>query len=74
MWIETHSHHPHHPHPFNSFASNGECGLKQLLVPLIAALLGNSFASNGECGLKRCGAHSERKAPVIHSPAMANVD
>ncbi len=36
----------------NSFASNGECGLKQVQVHLLGKFRENSFASNGECGLK----------------------
>ena len=36
----------------NSFASNGECGLKPLHHPAPIQLHKNSFASNGECGLK----------------------
>ena len=38
----------------NSFASNGECGLKQQLdVVHNVVASSNSFASNGECGLKQ---------------------
>ena len=36
----------------NSFASNGECGLKLEGHTPVRGLVGNSFASNGECGLK----------------------
>ncbi len=39
--------------PSNSFASNGECGLKPEPASPIPVLQQNSFASNGECGLKR---------------------
>ena len=37
----------------NSFASNGECGLKPEVAAAIQRPCVNSFASNGECGLKR---------------------
>ena len=38
----------------NSFASNGECGLKRFAKTTAPAVKqGNSFASNGECGLKQ---------------------
>jgi len=37
----------------NSFASNGECGLKQRYKYYVDDRGNNSFASNGECGLKR---------------------
>ncbi len=75
MWIETCNHWEATLNLVNSFASNGECGLKQasVLVRTIAWL--NSFASNGECGLKlaRVAAWVVVWA-AIHSPAMANVD
>ena len=60
----------------NSFASNGECGLKQLRGTFEhGALVLNSFASNGECGLKPSApAGTENRHSAIHSPAMANVD
>ncbi len=52
MWIETTTTGPDLSGIVNSFASNGECGLKQAILSLDAALAANSFASNGECGLK----------------------
>ena len=36
----------------NSFASNGECGLKLIPRVNVCTTVTNSFASNGECGLK----------------------
>jgi len=42
---------------FNSFASNGECGLKLRAQARGRQAAQNSFASNGECGLKHCGHH-----------------
>ena len=56
MWIETQTL-PCIPFwlSLNSFASNGECGLKRSwwTVEGEAKPTLNSFASNGECGLKR---------------------
>ncbi len=37
----------------NSFASNGECGLKRCRSGAWPGRGRNSFASNGECGLKQ---------------------
>ena len=64
MWIETTaaSHIPRFVE--NSFASNGECGLKLLLSLLFGVMIHNSFASNGECGLKQAGA-----TPIPAAPA-----
>ena len=54
MWIETVDHFvcgiPKHT---NSFASNGECGLKLAWYLQRGYFSRNSFASNGECGLKQ---------------------
>ena len=59
----------------NSFASNGECGLKQGGGRWVLTVRKNSFASNGECGLKPVIIDLMwRYAVIIHSPAMANVD
>ena len=58
----------------NSFASNGECGLKLGIGQGNAEQGSNSFASNGECGLKRCRVDQLLRQHGIHSPAMANVD
>ncbi len=53
MWIET-LRTPARLRPGeNSFASNGECGLKLSAPHPSAQVLTNSFASNGECGLKQ---------------------
>ena len=61
MWIETASMKPALPRSQNSFASNGECGLKRSCKAFRQHSTGNSFASNGECGLKH----------VISSPLNA---
>ena len=55
MWIETRSRRSVKPRTTNSFASNGECGLKLGIVMQPLNRAENSFASNGECGLKRTG-------------------
>ena len=55
MWIETSWHSVPQLQPMNSFASNGECGLKQFGLSILRGLHPNSFASNGECGLKPQG-------------------
>ena len=52
MWIETAPADGTARMPANSFASNGECGLKQVVAHAGLLDAGNSFASNGECGLK----------------------
>ena len=52
MWIETREVTIAQPLCGNSFASNGECGLKQPIDNALPAACLNSFASNGECGLK----------------------
>ena len=52
MWIETCAAHCKNENNGNSFASNGECGLKQRAGAQLHGGLTNSFASNGECGLK----------------------
>ena len=54
MWIETSEIQPPPAPQVNSFASNGECGLKLRAKPGQLAVVVNSFASNGECGLKLC--------------------
>ena len=47
----------------NSFASNGECGLKRLGQQRIGRQSRiNSFASNGECGLKQVAIGDEFSA------------
>ena len=59
----------------NSFASNGECGLKHRDRLPRQRDHHNSFASNGECGLKLYDPRTSTTAHSrIHSPAMANVD
>ncbi len=58
----------------NSFASNGECGLKQPPFRSNQTDGTNSFASNGECGLKQRARPQGSPHTEIHSPAMANVD
>ncbi len=52
MWIETLIRAVLPLLPDNSFASNGECGLKLNIRRTRYTVTGNSFASNGECGLK----------------------
>ena len=52
MWIETRMGWCEHRPLRNSFASNGECGLKRPSEPVTPCAFRNSFASNGECGLK----------------------
>ncbi len=52
MWIETPSGVVVSSGSVNSFASNGECGLKHVKHYYNTTLHLNSFASNGECGLK----------------------
>ncbi len=63
MWIET----PKNPREarviVNSFASNGECGLKLGGADRHCAGFNNSFASNGECGLKRPNQHINGPLP-----------
>ena len=74
MWIETSSCNIWQPVGYNSFASNGECGLKHCLRLPENHITPNSFASNGECGLKQQVADALDVYEEIHSPAMANVD
>ncbi len=74
MWIETSMVMVVCPCAANSFASNGECGLKLAGAQTGFGSRHNSFASNGECGLKRCGHAGIGGLGEIHSPAMANVD
>ena len=74
MWIETYGKAKQLLGIPNSFASNGECGLKQAQIRAGQCQLTNSFASNGECGLKQRGQRACPAETVIHSPAMANVD
>ena len=52
MWIETLSLSASCSAFGNSFASNGECGLKPIEFECAVNVCRNSFASNGECGLK----------------------
>ena len=52
MWIETRSDTTTCFRRLNSFASNGECGLKPAVLEQERLKAYNSFASNGECGLK----------------------
>ena len=74
MWIETEVDGFDNSGYRNSFASNGECGLKQPKPLEVQRLFHNSFASNGECGLKQQPPATSRDLWRIHSPAMANVD
>ncbi len=60
MWIETGSPVRRQNRALNSFASNGECGLKRHHRQKTWARPMNSFASNGECGLKHAQAWSGR--------------
>ncbi len=60
MWIETLFCHQRPWDCGNSFASNGECGLKQQLAQVFCVRHRNSFASNGECGLKHRGSWCRR--------------
>ena len=53
MWIETRSGNCVCARRANSFASNGECGLKHECNSFVNRNCKNSFASNGECGLKQ---------------------
>ena len=52
MWIETSASQLATCPASNSFASNGECGLKPRPHNFCRNPSSNSFASNGECGLK----------------------
>ena len=52
MWIETTMLSSSLRDGGNSFASNGECGLKPRPATSQPRPPSNSFASNGECGLK----------------------
>ena len=54
MWIETFGGQLCRSPTMNSFASNGECGLKHGFYHVRRFVSTNSFASNGECGLKQC--------------------
>ena len=74
MWIETSFAAVAVKSATNSFASNGECGLKRYVLKHIGKPTQNSFASNGECGLKQASSEDTAKFRAIHSPAMANVD
>ncbi len=75
MWIETSDVVGNALNSINSFASNGECGLKLALETADLSPPPNSFASNGECGLKQIrGVPHVIHHMAIHSPAMANVD
>ena len=65
MWIETAMMHQRRLACGNSFASNGECGLKQLVVVWLGGCNSNSFASNGECGLKQ-------PSPVLRRVCVPN--
>ncbi len=74
MWIETGAFGFAGGVVGNSFASNGECGLKRKIWASLPGAGYNSFASNGECGLKQGQRLAARGPGRIHSPAMANVD
>ncbi len=62
MWIETNLVGDAGFEPANSFASNGECGLKQTDPQVHQRHGQNSFASNGECGLKQEVGHQRGAA------------
>ncbi len=53
----------------NSFASNGECGLKPVCRRPPGWRGSNSFASNGECGLKQ---RRDRLRPARHGNSFAS--
>ena len=62
MWIETTFGSVRTRSGANSFASNGECGLKQSPLARFCRPCANSFASNGECGLKQEVGHQRGAA------------
>ncbi len=58
----------------NSFASNGECGLKQQVLRVLVAVVGEFIRQQWRMWIETATGSNIAATSTIHSPAMANVD